>query len=206
MLRAVLDSHLEAEYDCPVIGQAVRGVFRVTAAVTGLLLVYGFVFAMEGMTVRVAMSSARELAITTAWMLPWTVLFCSGFGDLAIAARHDWVFWGGTVLILSFVYYFERNTTSSTITKAAMPLLATAGGVMPRIFRRLRLVYAICSVVAGVAGVIAAYRLAALVLSGSSFATRTIGALMVGFCIASIATGFLAVFSPQRRLRRYQHT
>jgi hypothetical protein len=189
-----------------VIMPTVRGILRVTAAATGLLLVYGIVFAMEGMTVRVATIPAREVAVTTAFMLPWTLLFCSGFEDFGIAARRDWVFWVGTLLLLSFIYYFERHTTSSTLTKAAMPVLATVGGVLPHVSLRLRFAYTACSLIAGIAGVFAAYHFAGVIFSGGSFATGTIGGLIVGFCIASTATGVLAAWSLQGTLRRYRHT
>src|ERR1700746_1276457 len=99
------------------------------AGITGLVLVYGVVYAMEGMTTRIQMSTIRELATSTLWMLPWALLFCSGFHDFSIAAKHSWVFWSGAALLMSFVYYYERNTTSSGVTKVLMPLLISIGGV-----------------------------------------------------------------------------
>src|SRR6266702_1987714 len=101
-----------------------RGALRVTAAIAGLLLVYGVTYAMEGMTTRLPMSTTRELATSTLWMLPWTLLFCSGFDYFATLAKRQWVFWIGSFLLLFFVYYYDRNTTISGLTKAVMPVSA----------------------------------------------------------------------------------
>lgn len=158
------------------------------------------------MTVPIPMCTAseRELAVMTAFMLPWTLLFCSGFEDFAVAARRDWVFWSGTVLLLIFVYYFDRHVASFTLTKVAMPLLATSGGALPHVTRRLRLLYTICSLVAGAIGLFFAYQLAAAsVLRGS--AIGMIAGLMVFFCVASIATGIFGVFSLTNAIRRWRH-
>jgi len=58
-----------------------RGISGVTAALTGLLLVYGVIYAMEGMTTRIPSSPSHELGITTLIMLPWMLLFSSGVED-----------------------------------------------------------------------------------------------------------------------------
>jgi hypothetical protein len=104
-----------------------RGVSKVMAGVSGLLLVYGITYAMEGMTTRLPETPIHELAVTTLWLLPWTLLLCSGFEDFGKAIRQDWVSWLGMTLVLAFLYYFERNTRSAALTKAAMPLLAATG-------------------------------------------------------------------------------
>lgn len=59
---------------------ALRGISRVTAATTGLLLVYSVVYAMEGMTTRIPTSPLRDVGITTIWILPCddALLFGSG--------------------------------------------------------------------------------------------------------------------------------
>lgn len=46
-----------------------RGICSVTAAVTGLLLAYGFIYAMEGVTTRIPTSPLRELGTTSLWMV-----------------------------------------------------------------------------------------------------------------------------------------
>ncbi len=181
-----------------------RGIARVTSAGAGLLLVYGAAYAMEAMAVRLPMSTARELLGAVAYTLPWTLLCCSGFDDFAIVAKRRWPFWGGTVLLLVFLGYFEWHTTSFRITKIAMPLLVTAGGVLPRILPRLRFAYTVCSLLAGIAGVFAAYYLGAALFSGASFATTTIAAVFVAFCVGSLATGVLAFVSLHHRLRSWQ--
>ena len=180
---------------------AVRGISRVTAAATGLLLVYGVVYAMEGMTTRIPMSPLRELGITTVWILPWTMLFCSGLDDFGTVTRQNWVFWAGVMLALAFLYYFERNTGSSIVTKAAMPLLATAAGLLPHVVRRIRFVFTVFSLAAGIAGLVVFYLVLAMLFSASasSFATKGIGVVVVAFGTASLATGVLSVASLWRR-------
>jgi len=113
---------------------ALRGISKFTAGVTGLLLVYEVVYAMESMTTRIP-NPWQELAITTLWMLPWTLLFCSGLEDFGIVTQKAWIFWVGTILALVLLYYFERNTTSTILTKAAMPVLAVSGGLLPHAIR-----------------------------------------------------------------------
>jgi hypothetical protein len=179
--------------------RALRGVSSVTAAATGLLLVYGFVYAMEGMTRRIPMNSLRELGITTLWMLPWTMLFCSGLEDFDTVTRQAWVFWVGVMPALALLYYFERNTSSSIATKAAMPLLAMAGGLMPHVIRRMKFVFTVFCLAAGVAGLFVFYLALTSFLSGSSFATKAIGFVVLGFATASLTTGVLSVTSLRRR-------
>jgi hypothetical protein len=173
---------------------ALRGILRMLAGVTGLLLVYGFVYAMEGMTTRIPTSPIRELLMSTLWMLPWALLFCSGFHDLSIAAKRAWLFWGGSVLLILLVYYYERNTSSHELTKSLMPLLISIGGILPHVFRRLSVLYAICSVCAGLVGILVLYNALQTFLSaGSHFNTRTIAALMVTFALTSVGAGALSV-------------
>ena len=178
---------------------ALRGISRVTAATTGLLLVYGVVYAMEGMTTRIPTSPLRELGITTIWILPWTMLFCSGLDDFGTVTRQNWVFWAGVTLALAFLYYFERNTGSSIVTKIAMPLLATAGGLMPHVIRRIRFLFTVFSLAAGVAGLVVFYVALTSNLSGSSFATKAIAFVVFAFATASLITGVLSVASLKRR-------
>lgn len=52
--------------------RVLRAIASVVAAATGLILSYGAVYAMEGMTTRVPTSPVHELGITTLWMLPLT--------------------------------------------------------------------------------------------------------------------------------------
>ncbi len=178
---------------------ALRGISRVTAASTGLLLVYGVVYATEGMTTRIPMSPLRELGITTLWMLPWTMLFCSGLDDFRALTRESWVFWAGVPLALVYLYYFERNTSSSIVTKIAMPLLATAGGLMPHVIRRIRFLFTVFSFAAGVAGLIVFYVTSTSYLSGSSIATKSTSFVVFAFATASLITGALSVASLKPR-------
>jgi len=179
-----------------------RGISRVTAALTGLLLVYGMIFAMEGMTTRIPVSPVHELGITALAMLPWMLLFSSGVEDLGTVTRKAWIFWVGTTLALALLYYLERHTSSSVLTKAAMPLLATAGGLMPHIVRRINFVFTLFSFAAGIGGLVLFYFLVSDRVYGSnphSFATRGIGITIVTFGVASVATGVLSVATLRRR-------
>ena len=177
---------------------ALRGISKFTAGVTGLLLVYEVVYAMESMTTRIP-NPWQELAITTLWMLPWTLLFCSGLEDFGIVTQKAWIFWVGTILALVLLYYFERNTTSTILTKAAMPVLAVSGGLLPHATRRIRFVFVICGLAAGIAGVFVLYfAFSTLLSSTSSFANRGVALLIVAFGTSALATGVLAVVQLRR--------
>jgi hypothetical protein len=182
---------------------ALRGLSRVTAAVTGLLLVYGSIYALEGITTRILTTSLHELAIATLWTLPWMLLFCSGLEDIGTVTRQSWIFWVGVALGFAFLYYFERNTTSTLLTKVAMPLLATAGGLLPHIIRRIRLLFTFCSLVAGIAGLVVLSLVSnTLLSSASSFASEGIAIIMVAFGTASLAAGALSVADVRRDILR----
>jgi hypothetical protein len=182
--------------------QALRAISSVAAAVTGLLLVYDIIYAMEGMTTRVPMNPLHELGITTLWMLPWTMLFCFGLEDFGTVTRQAWVFWAGVILALAFLYYFERNTSSSIVTKTAMPLLAAAGGLMPHVIRRINLVFTVLSIAAGIAGLVVFYLAGTSYLSGSSFQNKSIGFVVLAFGTASLIAGVLSVALLRRRHNR----
>src|SRR5580704_12628130 len=97
-----------------------RGILRIAAASSGLLLVFGIVYAMEGMTTRLPTTSFRELMISSAFMVPSTFLFCSGFDDLTRITKRQWPFWAGSVVVLALVYYFDRSTSLQGFNKAGM--------------------------------------------------------------------------------------
>lgn len=172
-----------------------RGICRVTAAMTGVLLVYGISYALEGTTTRIPMGRLSELAITTLWMLPWTLLFCSGAEDFQRATRQGSVFWVGITLALALLYYLEHYASDSFLTKVVMPLLAITGGTVPHLVRRVTFVFTFISIAAGIGGLAVIYFEVTRFLSGSvaSFASATIGFLIFGFVGTSIATGVLSV-------------
>ena len=187
------------EYDSPV--TILRGTARILAAVTGLLHVYGITFSLEGMTTRVPISAVRELATGSLWTALWLLLFCSGLQDFVIVTRKQWVLWLGVVAATLFLYYFDRYTSLSLLTKAAMPPIAVGLGLMPHFVRRMGFVFALSSLGAGVVGAVVLYYFAAAMLSPTThFATRTIGVLVVTFCLTGITSGILAVFDIYRRL------
>jgi hypothetical protein len=180
-----------------------RGTIRVIAAATGLLLVYGMVFALEGMTTRIPIAGSRELVVTSLWTAPWMLLCCSGMEDLAIATRKNSVLWLGSVAALLCLYYFDWHTSMSLLTKAAMPPLAVGVGMVPHFSKQMRFLFALSSVAAGVVGTFVLYQVANTVLSPTThFATKSIGLLMVTFVVASIITGLLTVFDLCRKLSR----
>ena len=154
---------------------------------------------MEGMTTRLPMGAARELAMVTVFMLPWTILFCSGFHDLSTAAKHEWIFWSGTVLVLGLLYFLNGYTTDPNLAKAAMPVLACASATVPHFFRRLSFIYSTLCVLFGLCGVIVFCWDTKTFMTGSSFATPVITALLVIFPIASITAGALLIDSFFRR-------
>ena len=178
----------------PVIAALVRGTSQFIAAASGLLLVFGVTYAMEGMTSRLPMSTARELMTVTVFMLPWTLLFCSGLDDLSQAVKREWVFWGGIVLVLGSLYYFNRFTTDAGLTKAAMPVLACAVATVPHVLRRLSFIYPALCVLFALCGVVVLFiDVQTFVTPGRSFATSAITAFMVTFPFTSIIAGTLSI-------------
>jgi len=183
-----------------MIWRLLRGVFSVTAATTGLLLVYGVVYAMEGMTTRIPTASLHELTTTTLWMLPWILLYCSGLEDFVTVTRRAWLFWLGLSPALAFLYFYEHHTGSSVLTKIAMPVLVTAGGLLPHVVRRIRFVFSVLPVVVGIAGLVVVYfTVGTFASSTSSFTTKGIGFVFAAFGIASVFTGLLSLASLRQR-------
>jgi hypothetical protein len=184
----------------------VRGTVRVIAALTGLLLVYATVYALEGMTTRIPIAAARELAIMSLWIAPWMMLFCSGVEDFAIVTRKNLVLWFGSFAALLFLYYFDWHTSASLLTKAAMPPLAVAAGLVPHFVRRIRFLFFLSSVAAGIAGAVVLYYVANVFLSPTArFASKFIGLLIVTFAVASITTGFFAFLDVCSKLTRRRY-
>lgn len=170
---------------------------------TGLLLVYGSIFALEGMTTRIPMAATRELATVSLWTAPWMLLFCSGVEDLSIIGRKEIVFWLGVFAALLFLYYFDRYTSMSFLTKAAMPPLAVLVGLVPHFVKRIRFLFSLASVAAGVVGGYVLYLVAhSILLPSAHFATKLIGVLIVTFGCAGIMSGFLTIFDVYHKLSR----
>jgi len=53
-----------------MIATLARGILRIAAALSGLFLVFGIVYAMEGMSTRLPTTGFRELVVSTAFMVP----------------------------------------------------------------------------------------------------------------------------------------
>lgn len=177
--------------------RVLRAIASVVAAATGLILHYGFIYAMDGMTTRVPTIPLHELGISTLWMLPLTILFCFGLEDFGAVMRRPWVFWAGTILALVLLYYFERNTGSGTLTKIGMPVLATTVGLLPHVIRRVHFVFIIFSIAFGLAALVLFYSAASSYLSGASFST--IGFVVLSFGASSLIAGTLSVAFLRRR-------
>jgi hypothetical protein len=81
------------------------------------------------------------------------------------------------------------------VTKVASPLIAVIAGVLPHFVRQIRFLFVLCSMTAALAGAFALYYVTSTLLSPSThFATKTIGLLIVAFCLSSILAGGLAVY------------
>jgi peptidoglycan/LPS O-acetylase OafA/YrhL len=183
-----------------VIAALVRGTSQLITAATGLLLVFWAVYAMEGMASRLPTTTARELIVTAAVMLPWTLLFSSGFHDLSKASSREWVFWIGNALVLGFIYYYNSKTTEAGLTKTAMPVIACACAAVPHISRRMRFIYSVLCVLFAACGVVVFYYAMQTVLTpGRSFATPAIAAFVLVFALAAITAGALLIASYIRR-------
>jgi hypothetical protein len=180
-----------------------RGTARLFAATSGLLLVYGMTFALEGMTTRIPTTSAWELATTALWTIPWLLLFCSGLQDLVTVTGKQWVLWSGAIPALLFLYYFDYYTSLSLVTKAAMPPIVVGIGIIPHFIRRFGFLFVLSSLAAGVAGGLVLYNVGATVLSPEAhFATAVIRILLVAFSVSGVGTGILAVYDVWRVLSR----
>jgi hypothetical protein len=165
-----------------------RGTASILAAMTGLLLVYGVIFALEGMTTRVPTSAAWELATGSLWTALWLLLFFSGLQDIVNVTHKQWVLWLGVV----FFDYFDRYTSLSLLTKAAMPLIATGLALVPHFIKRMGFLFSLSALAVGVVSATALYYFAnTILLPTAHFATRTIGALSVIFCVTGITSGVL---------------
>jgi hypothetical protein len=71
-----------------------RGVSRIAASAAGLWLIYGGTYPTEDMTTRIPTNPLHELWVTTLWMVPWMLLFCSGVEDFEKIAGRAWIFGG----------------------------------------------------------------------------------------------------------------
>jgi len=170
-----------------------RGILRIAAASSGLLLVFGIMYAMDGMTTRLPTTGFRELVVSTAFMVPWTLLFCSGFDDLTLITKRQWLFWAGSVLVLVFVYYFDRSTSLQGFNKAGMPILACILAIQPHIFRRGALLYSLVSVLFGLGGILVLFYTMQMCFRGGSFTNRPTAVCVLSFAISSIAAGVLSI-------------
>ncbi|HUK48756.1 MAG TPA: hypothetical protein VLW06_14225 [Terriglobales bacterium] len=181
-----------------------RGAASILASITGLLLVYGIIFALEGMTTRVPTSAGWELTTGSLWTALWLLLFFSGLQDLVNVTHKQWVLWFGVVAALVFLYYFDRYTSLSLLTKAAMPPIATGLGLVPHFIKRMGFVFALSSLAVGVMSATVLCHFATTMLSPTAhFATRTIGALIVIFCVTGITSGLLVGVGIYRQTRRF---
>lgn len=172
-----------------------RGISKVTAAVTGVLLVYSFIFAMESMTTRLPETPLHELVRSTLWMLPWMFLFCSGVEDLGKTSR--WKFFTGVAIGFALIYFLDRHTADRTLTKIAMPLAVTFCGIIPHFVRSIRFVYALFSIAVGIAGLVVIYFEASAFLSGSFFPSRinVFIVLIFFFCVSSVTSAALSTIT-----------
>jgi hypothetical protein len=178
-----------------------RGTARILAAATGLLLVYGVTFALEGMTTRIPTTATWELVTGALWTAPWLLLFCSGLQDVVIGTGKKWVLWFGSIAALLFLYYFDHFTSLSLLTKVAMPPIAVGVGLIPHFIRRMGFLFVLSSLAAGAGGGFVLFNIAATLFSPTShFATKVIGALLVTFCLSAITSGVFAVFDLYRQV------
>jgi hypothetical protein len=132
----------------------VRGIAQLTAAVSGMLFLFGFVRDMGGLF---QVFTTLQIAETVAFMLPWTLLLCSAFHDLSKAASQEWIFWAGSLLIFGVFFHVDRYEPNTISTRVAMSALACAGAMLPHVFRRLSFIYSVLCIVAGLVGIYTLY-------------------------------------------------
>lgn len=180
-----------------------RALAKLLTATTGLLLFYEIVFAMEGITTRIAMNSWKELALAIVWTLPWTLLMFSGLEDVHQLLQSHLVTSIGVLLTVTLLFYFERGTTSGQLTKYGMPILATAAGLLPYGIRQIRFLYVVIGLAAGVGGAFVCYHVARMALSSTtSFADREITVLLVLLAVSGLLSAALSLWqflSTERR-------
>lgn len=167
---------------------ALRGLSRITAAVTGLLLLYGVAFTMDGMTTRIFASRGHEFVVTSLAMLPWTLLICAGLEDFQLVTRRRRVVWVGVFMALALLWYLEQYTTEAIITRVCAPLLAMAGGLLPLGIRYTKFIFPICSVAVSFPGAVVLYFVLFRFLDGAGFATEGADVVIILFGITSVIT------------------
>jgi hypothetical protein len=171
-----------------------RGTARILAAATGLLLMYGITFALEGMTTRIPTTPAWELATGVLWTAPWVLLFCSGLQDAVTVTGKQWVLWLGGIAALLFLYYFDHYTSLSLVTKATLPPIALAVGLIPHLIRKMGFLFVLSSLAAGVGGGFVLFNIAVALFSPTAhFLTKPMWALLVTFCLSALTSGVLTV-------------
>jgi hypothetical protein len=181
-----------------------RGITRIIAAAAGLLLVYAVIFALEGMTTRLPTSAGSELATTALWTTPWLLLFCSGLQDIVTVTGTQGFLWCGAITAMLSLYYFDYHTSLSLATKAAIPPIALAIGMLPCFINKIEFLFVLSSIAAGIAGACVAYNVVSMAVSPTAhFATSAIAALLVTFSLSGIACGMLAIFDVYDHLRRH---
>jgi hypothetical protein len=183
-----------------------RGLSRITAAVTGLLLLYGVIFTMDGMTTRIFASRGNEFVVTCLAMLPWTLLICSGLEDFQIVTRQSRLVWVGVFLTLALLWYLEQYTTEAIITRVGAPLLAMAGGLLPLGIRYTKFIFPVCSVAVSFPGAVVLYFVVFRFLDGAGVATEGADVVVILFGIASVITAPLTMVvlrrNRQKRMRQ----
>jgi hypothetical protein len=122
------------------------------------------------------------------------LLFCSGLQDAVAVTGKQWVLWLGGIAALLFLYYFDHYTSLSLVTKAALPPVALAVGLIPNLIRKMSFLFVLTSLAAGVGGGLVLFNIAVTLFSPMAhFATKFIAVLIVTFCLSALTSGVLTV-------------
>jgi hypothetical protein len=150
---------------------------------------------------------AWEVALAFLCTAPWMLLYFSGAEDLALAANRSRLVWVGLFPALLLLYYCDRYTSLSMITKAAIPLLAVGLGTLPLFVRRLRFLFVVSSVAAGGIGILLACLLISRLWSTpdpssdvyADKPSEAVVLLTLGFCLTLITGAVLSLGSTRHK-------
>lgn len=182
----------------------IRGIARIIAAAAALLMSFGIVYTMEGITERIPVSLPKEILTEGIILGLFLGLLLAGGQDLAKATRHKAVFWIVALAGLTGVYYLNHATTDRMTTKVIAPLLALGLAVIPYFGQRLNWLYGVCSVSAGAFALYLSWILIQEKLAGSGvfFQGGILGLIWLGFILTSIIALVLTLLQWIARILR----
>lgn len=186
-----------------MVSDFVRGATKLIAAASGMLLLFRYIH-MWGAAFPAA--TPRQMAETVAFFVPWTLLLGSAFHNLSQAARREWVFWAGILLVFALFILVSEYTSNTVARRAGLPSLACAVAILPHVLRRLSWIYSAFCIVAGLVGMYTLYGFVRTFTTDLYAHDRAGAVYLLLFSVACIAVGGSAVAPLFHRNRSRQAT